>query len=197
MRSSIRDFVEICADQLSPAGPIVEFGALQVTESPEEDLRPLFEGLEYIGSDLREGPGVDRVLDLHDIDLADDSVGWVVCVDTLEHVEYPREALREMHRVLRPGGVLVLTSVFDFPIHNYPHDFWRFTPEGFRSLFKPFQTRFVGSFGKSEESPQSVVGVGIKDRELELPAEFLEAYQKWSHWNSAVCRKLNEGQPAS
>ena len=189
MRSSIRDFVEICVKHLPPTAPVIEFGALQVSGSPEEDLRPLFEGLEYIGSDLRSGPGVDRILDLHDIELPDASVGCVVCVDTLEHVEYPREALREMHRILEPGGMLILTSVFSFPIHNYPHDFWRFTPEGFKSLLKIFETRFVGSFGLSEDSPQSVVGIGIKcDREM--PEAFLEDYGKWAHWNSAVCRKL-------
>ncbi len=61
--------MRICAKHLPIREPLYEFGAYRVQGTPEEDLRPLFEGMEYIGSDMREGPGVDQVLDLHDIDL--------------------------------------------------------------------------------------------------------------------------------
>gem|GEM_PF-4658377 len=41
--------------------------------------------------------------------LADSIMSSVVCISVLEHLENPEAAIREMHRVLRPGGVLVLT----------------------------------------------------------------------------------------
>ena len=40
---------------------------------------------------MREGPGVVRILDLHGLDVPDNSVGTVIMMDTLEHVEYPRK----------------------------------------------------------------------------------------------------------
>ena len=61
------------------------------------DLRSLFPGKEYIDTDMREGPGVDLVLDLYDIDLPDDSISAVLCLDTVEHVEYVHKALTEIH----------------------------------------------------------------------------------------------------
>jgi ubiquinone/menaquinone biosynthesis C-methylase UbiE len=140
---------------------------------------------------MREGPGVDRVLDLHALDLPDGTAGTVVCVDTLEHVEHPRTAVEEMHRILAPGGLLILSSVFDFPIHGYPNDFWRFTPEGFRSLLVPFAASLVSSYGRSDVSPQNVIGVGFKDKG-QIPTEFERAITQWSNWYSGICRQLSQ-----
>jgi SAM-dependent methyltransferase len=90
----------------------------------------------------------DKVLNLHAIDLPDNSVATVLSFDTLEHVEDPRLAMQEIHRVLQPGGVVVITSVMDFPIHEFPYDYCRFKPEVFKSILKPFQSSFVGWQGK-------------------------------------------------
>jgi len=97
---------------------------------------------------MRQGTGVDTILDLHAIDLPDDSVGTVLCFDTLEHVEEPRRAVEELFRILRPGGLLAITSVMDFHIHDHPHDYWRFTPDAFRSLLRPFTQIWVESAGR-------------------------------------------------
>lgn len=68
MRQSIKDFVSIVADELQIKESIYEFGSLQVAgQESFADLRPLFPGLEYVGADMREGPGVDKILNLHDI----------------------------------------------------------------------------------------------------------------------------------
>ncbi len=189
MQKSVHHFMRICASLLPIDEPIYEFGALRVQGMPEEDLRPLFPGKTYIGTDMRQGPGVDQVLDLHDIDLPDASVASVICLDTLEHVEYPRRALAEIHRVLRSDGIAIISSVFEFPIHNHPSDFWRFTPEGFRSLLKAFNHSEVFSFGATDVTPRSVTGVGFKGAVPDL-ATFREECDKWERWNSAIIREM-------
>jgi len=178
MRDNVKDFVGLVASALPLPEPIYEFGALQVPgQIGFADLRPLFPGKAYVGCDMRAGPGVDRILDLHSIDLPESSVGTVLCLDTLEHVERPRRALEELHRVLQPNGVLLISSVMCFPIHDYPHDYWRFTPEAFRSILKPFSFSFVGYQGK-DDFPHTVVGVGFKgDCPSLKPLE--EGYERW------------------
>lgn len=178
MRKPIKDFVAITADVLPIKEPIYEFGSLQVpAQVGFADLRPLFPGIEYIGADMRKGPGVDRLLDLHAIELPSDSVGTVLCLDTLEHVEYPHKALSEIHRILKPDGIAVISSVMLFPIHDHPFDYWRFTPEGFRSILKPFAAAFIGFSGR-EDFPHSVVGVGFKATVPDLsPLNY--RYKKW------------------
>ncbi len=163
MREPIKQFAKIAAETLPISEPIYEFGSFQVPGQEElADLRPLFPGKKYIGADMREGPGVDVVLNLHNIDLPSESVGTAFCLDTLEHVEYPRKAIDELHRVLKQNGVLIISSSMNFPIHDFPYDFWRFTPDGFKSLLKSFTQSFV-DFAGDEEYPHTVIGVGFKD----------------------------------
>ncbi len=190
MRESIRRFTEICANHLPLSGPVYEFGSMQVEGNAElSDIRPLFFDLEFNGCDMRDGPGVDLVLDLHKIDLPDEVAGTVISLDTLEHVERPWEALAEIHRILKPNGIAVLTSVMRFPIHGYPNDYWRFTPEGLKSLFKVFDTSFIGSCGGTKDFPQTVVGVGFKGSPPSFSV-FEEEYSKWAHWNNKIDEKL-------
>jgi SAM-dependent methyltransferase len=179
MRKSLWKYVNIVLDTLPLAEPIYEFGSYQVEDSGQDaDLRPLFVGKDYVGCDMRAGPGVDKVLNLHHIDLPDNTAGTVFLMDTLEHVEYPHQAVNEVYRILKPGGLLVMSSVLDFFIHETPNDFWRFTPDAFRSLLKPFKQSHVGWYGP-DYFPQTVVGIGIKDAELPLE-DFVKRYETWS-----------------
>lgn len=178
MRESIRQFVKIVSETIPIREPIYEFGALQVPgQVGWADLRPFFPDREYVGCDMQEGPGVDRILDLHDIDLPSESVGTVLALDTLEHVEYPHRALEEIYRVLRPGGVAVISSVMDFPIHDYPFDYWRFTPKAFESLLRAFEHSFVGSAGRPD-FPHTVVGIGFKSKSGP-PEDFFGRFDEW------------------
>ena len=162
MRPQVRHFVNVVSKTLPICQPIYEFGSLQVEgQGIIANLRPLFPDMEYVGCDIRPGNGVDRILDLHNIALPNETAGTVLCLDTLEHVEYCHRACEEMHRILKPGGVCVISSVMYFPIHEFPHDYWRFTPSGFESLLCPFETRYVGYIG-DPLTPHTVLGIGVK-----------------------------------
>jgi SAM-dependent methyltransferase len=180
MRGSVKQFVKVCTGTLSLPEPIYEFGALQVPgQEGFADLRPLFPGKEYVGTDMFEGPGVDVTLNIHDIDLPAESVGTALVLDTLEHVEYARKAMEEIHRVVKPGGIAVISSVMDFPIHGYPYDYWRFTPEAFKSLLKPFEFSHCDAAGDTR-FPHVVVGVGIKGQiSEEMRNNFVTELQGW------------------
>lgn len=185
MRQQVYRFVQVAAETLPLLEPICEFGALQVPgQEGLADLRPLFPGRKYLGTDMRAGPGVDCLLDLHRLALGDETVGTALILETLEHVEFCHRALSEVHRVLRPGGMVLITSMMLFPIHNYPDDYWRFTPAGFRSLLRPFSWTFVDAVGEAD-APHTVVGVGCKG-EVSLPERqrFLRGMEEWHrYWN--------------
>jgi len=180
MRRLIKEFTRICAEPLPILEPIYEFGSLQVPgQESFADLRPYFPGKMYVGADMRQGPGVDIMLNLHKIDLPAASVGTVLVLDTLEHVEFPRKAINEIHRILRPDGTVILSSVMNFPVHDYPHDYWRFTPEAFKSILRPFALSFV-DFAGEKDFPHTVVGVGFKGAISDnCQAEFLRRLNSW------------------
>jgi SAM-dependent methyltransferase len=58
----------------------------------------------------------------------------VVCMEVLEHTPEPAALVAEMARVLRPGGVVILTAPFAFRLHEEPYDYFRFSPHGLASI---------------------------------------------------------------
>lgn len=162
MRPAVLEFARDVAASFPIESPLVEIGA-RAAEGQEgiADLRSIFGAAEHIGCDIQEGPGVDRIEDIHQLSFDDDSVGTIICLETLEHVADPLRAVKEMHRVLRPGGVLAISSLMFFPIHAHPWDFWRFTPEGFELLLEPFESKLVVAQGW-DQMPEGVFGIGVK-----------------------------------
>ncbi len=154
-----RNFIEGVAKIIDLQEPIIEIGSLQVKGQEEiANLRPLFRDKNYIGCDIRPGRGVDRIEDVERLDFYNNSVGTVIMLNTLEHVKNPFDAMKEINRVLRPEGILVMSSVMNFPIHDYPSDYWRFTPEAFRLLVSSFKSSFV-DFDGEEKHPHTIIAI--------------------------------------
>ncbi len=164
----IRRFVQDLQRAEAMPAPVFDFGSMLVEDDQDGDLRPLFPGVPFTGVDMRPGPGVDAVMDLRALELPDASVGTALCLDTLEHCEDPPQACRELARVTADGGICVIASVMLFGIHAYPSDYFRFTPEAFRSMLgQGFDDVWVSGVGHPG-FPSQVVGVGVKGRTLEL-----------------------------
>jgi len=66
--------------------------------------------------------------------VADASVDFILCTETLEHILEPNQFLREARRCLRPGGSILLTIPFAARWHYIPYDYWRITPSGLQHL---------------------------------------------------------------
>jgi SAM-dependent methyltransferase len=92
-----------------------------------------------VSLDLRPGPGVQVVGDAQALGIADATFDVVLCTEVLEHLPEPQMAIDEMFRVLKPGGQLLLTTRFLFPIHDAPHDYFRYTKYGLRHLLRRFE----------------------------------------------------------
>ncbi len=189
MRDNVKAFVRLAAESFELRGPIYEFGSYQVEDQPGEgDLRPFFRGQEYIGCDLRFGPGVDRIEDLANLSLADETARTIVCVETLEHVFEARKAVDEMVRVLEPGGMIVVAAPLDFHIHDHPSDYWRLTPSCLERLLSPLDATLVGWQG-SDKFPHTVFGIGCKAPVAATfvrgASQFIENFQRWTAVSAA------------
>jgi SAM-dependent methyltransferase len=191
MRDNVRAMVEIAASAFELAGPVYEFGSYLVEGQQQRgNLRPLFPGRRYVGCDLREGPGVDRVEDLGCLNLPDHCARTVLCLDTLEHVFEARRAVDEMLRVLAPGGMFLVAAPMDFRVHDYPSDYWRLTPGCIARLMAPLEATIVGSQGV-ESFPHTVFGIGCK---TPVPGSFLRSTERFVQgfqaWLDAENRSL-------
>lgn len=138
---------------------VLEAGSLNVNGS----VRSLFEASDYVGIDMRDGPGVDRVMDAHVIaqHFAAEEFEVVVSTEMLEHDSEFWVSLVQMGWVLRRGGLLILTARGNgFPEHGYPHDYWRFMPGSADSLLALASCEKV-SVGNDPQDP-GVFVVGRK-----------------------------------
>lgn len=161
MRDDVKTFIELCVRAFEPIGPVLEIGSRQtIGQEGYADLRTLFPGRAYVGCDVAPGPGVDRIDDACALGAADASVGTVVAADSLEHIAAPWRATAEMHRVLAPGGLCVVTVPFIFPIHH-PPDYMRFTPEGLAELLRPFGHVAAFSLGCAQW-PHTACAVAVR-----------------------------------
>ena len=127
--------------------PILEIGSYQVTGQEKLNLRHLLPGRDYTGVDLRTGPGVDCVADVEDLPQATGSVGTVLAMNTFEHVRRFWLGFDAVRRVLRPDGVFVVSCPFFFRIHDYPSDYWRFTPAALEALLDDYPSKIIGWHG--------------------------------------------------
>jgi len=62
--------------------------------------------------------------------------GAEVATQVIEHVPHPQKMMMECGRVLKPGGYLILSGPFYWPLHEEPFDFYRFTKYGFAQMLK-------------------------------------------------------------
>jgi len=65
-----------------------------------------------------------------------ESVDFILCTETLEHILEPSVFLNEMYRCLRPQGRIILTVPFAARWHFVPYDYWRFTPSSLNHLLE-------------------------------------------------------------
>lgn len=92
-------------------------------------------GLDYPATaDAEYGTRPDVYGDGQRLPFGDARIDAVALLDVLEHLPRPGAALREMARVLKPGGTLVLQVPFLYPLHDEPRDYTRLTAHGLRQM---------------------------------------------------------------
>ena len=140
---------------------------------------------------MRPGPGVDLVGDVEALPQADASVGTVLALETFEHVRHFWRGFDEIRRVLRPDGALLIASPFHFHIHDYPRDYWRFTPDALKLLLEAYPSKILGWNGPTTR-PANVWCLAFReDRPPITPAQF-DRYQTCSS-NTPGCRCRGRG----
>lgn len=118
---------------------------------PYEALAP--RGVRYLGLDGGQGAATrpDVCGAAASLPFAAASFDTVLCTQVIEHVPDPAEAIREIARVLRPGGRLILSAPQAWFLHEEPHDYTRFTRFGLGSLCRqaglvPLELKAQGGF---------------------------------------------------
>lgn len=161
----------------------VEVGA---KERPYGDLFPNL----YTG-DLMFYASLDAQFDAHAVPFADNSLGLIVCNEVLEHCTAPQQAIDEFFRVLKPGGKLILTTRFIFPLHDAPHDYFRFTRYGLKHLCRGFASVEVESETATVETMGVLMQRLARQVDWKLPLVKLSLYllARVAVWSQRLVRR--------
>lgn len=82
--------------------------------------------------------------------IPDDSYDMVLMISVLEHVLDPWAALAECRRILKPHGLLLVQTPFNFRIHGPLPDLWRFTEHGLKLMLKDWDQVEINACETSE-----------------------------------------------
>lgn len=109
-------------------------------------------GTEYSSDSGYRGNRADVAGDASAMSFADASVDTILCTEVLEHVADPEKVIEEFARILKPGGVIITTAPFFFPIHD-EYDFFRYTDKGIPVIMK--------RYGLEVEKVEPLSGTGV------------------------------------
>ena len=78
------------------------------------------------------------IADAHNLPFKDEVFEAVICLNAFEHYRDPEGVMRQIHRVLKPGGRLYLHTAFLQPLHEAPHHYFNCTEFGLAEWLKHF-----------------------------------------------------------
>jgi SAM-dependent methyltransferase len=162
MRENVRAFLQIAAETFGLEGPVYEFG-VSSTEAAADANWPHARPPEtkYVGCRRRGESEDDPLEDPARLPFADRAAKTVICVDTLGYVLEPRRTVREMVRILAPGGILLIASSVDPRLPDHPDRYWRPTATAIQALLAGLEATLVGSQG-GDRQPHTLFGIGQK-----------------------------------
>ena len=94
--------------------------------------------IELVATDVQPGSEVSVICDAHELPFADGTMDGVISQWVLEHVADPERVVEEIHRVLRPDGIVYSEVPFMQQVHFGRFDFTRWSPSGHRRLYRFF-----------------------------------------------------------
>lgn len=100
-----------------------------------------------INLDIYPHENADVAGDAHSLPFIDGCLDGVWLCAVMEHLSGPFDVGDEVYRILKPGGFVLVTVPFIQPRHGSPHDYFRYTIDGLRSVFKDFQELEGGASG--------------------------------------------------
>lgn len=140
---------------------VLDIGAYDVNGN----YKHLFAGHHYHGLDITAGPNVDIVApNPYEYPIAADTYDVVISGQTVEHVQDMHAWIREITRVVKPGGLICIIGPQLWEEHRYPVDCWRILPDGMRFL--------LGTIAGLTVIESYMVGrdtIGIATKELPWP----------------------------
>jgi|SRR3989338_3262851 len=155
--SKVADYQSLKEVKRHPKGTFLDIGCGR--QWYRKDLEDLF--INYYAQDhpkisklyLSSYP-VELKSNATNIPLPEKSVNLALMIRVFEHLPDPEKALKEIKRILKPKGVLIICTVENYPGHDFPYNYYHWTKFGLKETLKRnnFQIKKLQSFGNFWET---------------------------------------------
>lgn len=96
----------------------------------------------HIGVDIADGfydpATIDLIGSAYEVPVEDGAADAVILSQVIEHLERPRDSIKEMSRILKKDGLMFLSFPFLYPIHAEPRDYFRYTEYGAQEMLNEY-----------------------------------------------------------
>ena len=116
--------------------------------------------IKFMTLDVDEKSKPDICCDLHDIKWDSNYFDTVIAIEVLEHLYMPEKAINEIWRILKSGGVCILSTRFIYPYHPGPKDYYRFTWDSLNFLFHRFNKVEIYHHGNKIQALWELINKG-------------------------------------
>ncbi len=159
---------ELTAEFAIPDAPPVsanEYGGAFIAEiraNPDRICLDVGAGLRascfanVVNAEIYPGASTDVVCVGEDLPFESDQFDYALCCAVLEHTRRPWDVAREIVRVLKPGGKLLVDYPFLQGVHGYPHHYFNATPGGAVSLFEEHCDILESTIGRNNHPIQAL-----------------------------------------
>ncbi|MBR9693069.1 class I SAM-dependent methyltransferase [Candidatus Woesearchaeota archaeon] len=162
----------------------------------------IFPKAEYLGVDNDPNSKADIVCDASKLPYKNGAFDLVICSEVLEHVYNPDKVISELLRVCKKGGQIYLSSPFIYPLHDYTHDFYRYTELFYRKRFKKYHVTALRPSNSFFSTPFLLTNILFSNKDnilfiplylcLNLVALFVDALGKALVGMASIFRKKKE-----
>lgn len=175
MTKPLRAALGLIGTTLPDFKKILEIGSrYERNEKEWADVKKVFHKKDnYVGVDIFPGNGVDLVANAENLPFKNHIFDLILCFETLEHTKKPWVIAKEIKRVLKKSGILIVSTPFNHPLHFHPSDYYRYTPYGLAELFNFIPNKLIFSISppylnEAKIHPQTVVFIGFSKNNKKL-----------------------------
>lgn len=137
LRQNIENFLKENSLLLDKEGML-----LDIAPQDHAGAKACFKTINIHTFDLNADANPDIVGDIskYNESIKEETYDVIVCTEVLEHVYDFQNAIKEMYRILKKGGTLLVSTPFNLRIHGPKPDLWRFTNYGLKHILKEFES---------------------------------------------------------
>jgi len=112
---------------------------LEVGGNRDSNMPHRIKASKYVTLDITPASGADYIADATDMPIRDNTFDIVLCTEVLEHVRDYQKLTDEAYRVLKKDGSCILSTRFLYKVHDAPGDYFRFTEQSLKYIFRNFR----------------------------------------------------------